>query len=289
MARRLLATSALALLSVLAAASPALAAWTWPADGEVITSYLNGADPYAAGQHRGIDIAGPVGAPVVAATAGTVRFAGTAGSSGLTVSVRTSDGRLDLSYLHLSSLAVGAGQRVAAGTRIGAVGTTGRRSAAQPHVHFGVRDAGSAHGYHDPSGLPVPAGQPRRPARPGRCRSRPRQRGGPCRFPNACPGPRPIAPPSAGCPSASRPRARAGPARPARAAAWRPAADGRSAARSAIGRAPDHAVPSDRRWRPRRGLAHRLCRSPERRARPLRRPHARRAARLARRTSGSRE
>ena len=197
MARRLLATSALALLSALAAASPALAAWTWPADGEVITSYLNGADPYAAGQHRGVDIAGPFGAPVVAATAGTVRFAGTAGSSGLTVSVRTSDGRLDLSYLHLSSLAVGAGQRVAAGTRIGAVGTTGRRSAAQPHVHFGVRDAGSAHGYHDPLAFLSPPGAPApRAPRPVPVAAPAGRR--PVPLPERLPRAAPIAAPSAG-------------------------------------------------------------------------------------------
>lgn len=167
MAPRLLATATLTLLSVLASASPALGAWTWPLNGEVITPYRNGDDPYAAGQHRGVDIAGPAGAPVVAATAGLVRFAGTAGSSGLTVSVRTGDGRLDLSYLHLSALAVSAGQRVAAGARIGAVGTTGRRSATQPHLHFGVRDAGSSHGYHDPLAfLPPPGSAAPRPPQP---------------------------------------------------------------------------------------------------------------------------
>ena len=64
MARRLLATAVLTFLAFLATASPALGAWTWPLRGEVITPYLNGDNPYAAGQHRGVDIAGPVGAPV---------------------------------------------------------------------------------------------------------------------------------------------------------------------------------------------------------------------------------
>jgi hypothetical protein len=49
------------------------------------------------------------------------------------------------------------GQRVAAGQRVGAVGTSGDRSATQPHLHFGVRDAGTAHGYHDPLGFLPPA------------------------------------------------------------------------------------------------------------------------------------
>ncbi len=39
--------------------TPAAAAWTWPVSGEVITPYRNGTDPYASGQHRGIDIAAP--------------------------------------------------------------------------------------------------------------------------------------------------------------------------------------------------------------------------------------
>ena len=39
---------------------------------------------------------------------------------------------------------------MAAGERIGAVGTSGTRSAQQPHLHFGVRDAGSLHGDRDP-------------------------------------------------------------------------------------------------------------------------------------------
>jgi peptidase M23-like protein len=141
-------------------AAPADAAWVWPVHGDVITPYRNGTDPYAAGQHRGIDIAAAVGTEVVAAAGGDVRFAGTAGSSGLTISIRTSDG-YDTSYLHLSSLAVRAGARVSAGDRIGAVGTTGTRSATAPHLHFGVRDAGTDHSYHDPLAfLPAPPGAP---------------------------------------------------------------------------------------------------------------------------------
>lgn len=145
-------------------ADPAAAGggWTWPVAGDVITQYRNGADPYAGGQHRGIDVAAEAGAPVVAAVSGTVRFAGVAGSSGLTVSVRTADGRLDTSYLHLSSADVGEGDRVGAGERIGAVGTSGRRSAERSHLHFGVRDTGSRHAYRDPLDFlpPPPVARP---------------------------------------------------------------------------------------------------------------------------------
>ncbi len=147
-------------LSLLLSSSPAGAApgWIWPVEGDVLTGYRNGVDPYAGGQHRGIDIAADAGTPVVAAAAGTVRFAGVAGSSGLTVSVRTSDGVLDTSYLHLSAVAVREGEQVAAGQRVGAVGTSGRRSAEAPHLHFGVRDAGTRHAYHDPLAYLPPPG-----------------------------------------------------------------------------------------------------------------------------------
>jgi hypothetical protein len=149
------------LIAFLALPPTADAAWVWPVSGEVITPYRNGTDPYATGQHRGIDISAPVGAPVVAAAGGDVRFAGTAGSSGVTISIRTGDG-YDTSYLHLSALDVRAGSHVSAGDRIGAVGTTGSRSALAPHLHFGVRDAGTRHAYHDPLAFLPPAP----PARP---------------------------------------------------------------------------------------------------------------------------
>jgi Peptidase family M23 len=155
---RLILASAAALLAFFVLAPPAWAAWVWPLRGEVITSYSNGEDPYASGQHRGIDIAGETGQPVVAATSGSVRFAGTAGSSGVTVSIRTLDG-FDTSYLHLSSASVREGQSVEAGEQIGAVGTSGTRSVERPHLHFGVRNAGSRHAYRNPLAF-LPAAPP---------------------------------------------------------------------------------------------------------------------------------
>ena len=208
-----LAIAAVAALALsLLAPPPALGAWVWPLRGDVITHYRNGGDPYAAGQHRGIDIAGPAGAPVVAAAGGVVRFAGSAGYSGLTVGVRTADGRYDTSYLHLSSISVHEGARVAAGRRLGTVGTTGRRSAARPHLHFGVRDAGSRHAYHDPldflppparlrpapRGTPTPVGAPARPSpaplrHPAPVRvPRAAPRGVPSRAPRGAPGRTPL-------------------------------------------------------------------------------------------------
>jgi murein DD-endopeptidase MepM/ murein hydrolase activator NlpD len=164
-AMRTFLTTAVAVAAFLALTGTAQAEWVWPLRGQVITTYRNGDDPYAGGQHRGIDIAGPVGARVVAAAGGEVRFAGTAGSSGLTVSVRTTDG-FDTSYLHLSSVSVREGQLVSSGDALGAVGMTGARSALEPHLHLGVREAGSRHAYRNPLDLLPPAQAPPTPEAP---------------------------------------------------------------------------------------------------------------------------
>ena len=54
------------------ALTPAAKAWTWPASGPLLQAFRYGSDPYAAGQHRGIDVGGDAGAPVAAPRAGFV-------------------------------------------------------------------------------------------------------------------------------------------------------------------------------------------------------------------------
>jgi peptidase M23-like protein len=166
---RVLVAVMTAVLVMWAAAPPAAAggAWVWPVEGQVLTTYSNdNSRPYAGGMHRGIDIAAGVGARVVAARAGTVTHAGVVGSAGLVVAVRTVDGRYVTSYLHLSEAAVREGEAVTAGARIGTVGTSGRRSVPEPHLHFGVRLAREDR-YVDPlSLLPAGAATPAAPAAP---------------------------------------------------------------------------------------------------------------------------
>src|SRR5437879_13619186 len=63
---------------------PSAGAWTWPVTGPVLQGFsFDPAHPYAAGQHRGIDVGASVsGAPGVATAAGAVSFAGPVPASG---------------------------------------------------------------------------------------------------------------------------------------------------------------------------------------------------------------
>ena len=83
--------------------------------------------------HSGMDFAAPEGAPVLAATGGRVISAGVLGGYGKTVVIEQA-GRMQTRYAHLSHISVQAGQELAAGTPIGAVGSTGRSTG--PHLHF---------------------------------------------------------------------------------------------------------------------------------------------------------
>jgi murein DD-endopeptidase MepM/ murein hydrolase activator NlpD len=109
----------------------------WPAHGPISGVYgsqriLNG-EPRA--PHMGVDIAAPMGAPVVAAAGGVIRLAETLFLTGNTVLIDHGYG-LETSYAHLSRLEVAPGQRVRQGEEIGRVGATGR--ATGPHLHWGM-------------------------------------------------------------------------------------------------------------------------------------------------------
>ena len=79
-----------ALVALQVGVQPALA-WAWPADGPVLRPFVLGDDPYAGGQHRGIDIGAPAGTPVRAPISGSVSFAGTVPTGGRTITIRTAD------------------------------------------------------------------------------------------------------------------------------------------------------------------------------------------------------
>jgi len=99
--------------------------------------------------HLGIDYAAPTGTPVWAAASGTITHRGPAGGAGNLVMIRH-DGGIETAYMHLSKFAGSqkVGQRIAAKTVIGYVGSTGLSTG--PHLHFGVKQNGA---YIDPSKL----------------------------------------------------------------------------------------------------------------------------------------
>ena len=112
----------------------------WPLPGvSLIYSPFNG---YPG--HKGMDIAGPWGTPVVAAADGQVIEANNYDSWGYSWGYYVliyHNGTYSTRYAHLSSVAVSKGQYVTAGTVIGYEGDTGNVTG--PHLHFEVYENGT--------------------------------------------------------------------------------------------------------------------------------------------------
>lgn len=89
--------------------------------------------------HSGIDLAGPLGTPIYAATTGTVNLRRERGGYGLFI-ILTRDAQLSTLYGHLDWPLVQPGDVVAAGQAIALMGSTGNSTG--PHLHFEVRIAG---------------------------------------------------------------------------------------------------------------------------------------------------
>ena len=164
-----LRTTCAAAVAFLALASPAKA-WTWPASGPVLQAFRYGSDPYAPGQHRGIDVGGDTGAPVAAPRSGVVSFAGSLPTNGLSVTIETAEG-FSVTLVHLGSIAVTRGGHVAEGQAVGAIGPSGTPEQDAPYVHLGIRTTSDANGYLDPLAfLPArtakPAGEAPLPTSP---------------------------------------------------------------------------------------------------------------------------
>lgn len=90
--------------------------------------------------HTGVDFAADYGATVIAATAGTVIYAGWMEYGGNTVKIDVGGGVMTM-YCHLSSFAVSVGDWVNAGDVVAYVGSTGLSTG--PHLHFEVQVGGS--------------------------------------------------------------------------------------------------------------------------------------------------
>lgn len=95
----------------------------------------------ASGNHKGLDIAAPTGTTVAASAGGTVTFSGW-DTYGLGYCVKISHGNgVQTVYGHCSKLYVTAGQTVAQGEAIAAVGSTGNSTGS--HLHLEIRVNGT--------------------------------------------------------------------------------------------------------------------------------------------------
>lgn len=95
---------------------------------------------YYAHFHAGIDIAGSLGTPVRAISAGQVVFAGTDSSGAVVVEIEHLPNVISI-YGHLEDPpTVKAGDVVVTGQIVGKVGLTGNTTG--PHLHFAIYDAG---------------------------------------------------------------------------------------------------------------------------------------------------
>jgi murein DD-endopeptidase MepM/ murein hydrolase activator NlpD len=108
-----------------------------PVDGRLSSSFglrrvFNG---QSRNPHSGMDIAMPVGTPVVACAAGVVLDVGDYFFNGNTVWLDHGQSLLSM-VCHLHTIDVSVGQRIGRGERIATVGATGRVTG--PHVHWSV-------------------------------------------------------------------------------------------------------------------------------------------------------
>ena len=106
--------------------------WSWPAEGKLSRAY-------SAERHKGIDLIGERGSPVMATAAGVVVYAGTGVTGyGALLIVKHNDTYLS-AYGHNDALLAAEGQRVDAGQVIALMGSTSSDSV---KLHFEIRRNG---------------------------------------------------------------------------------------------------------------------------------------------------
>jgi murein DD-endopeptidase MepM/ murein hydrolase activator NlpD len=97
--------------------------------------------------HYGIDLAAPLGTPIVAATDGVVIRAGRASGYGNAVYIQDAEGNVHV-YGHMRHYSVAAGDLVHAGDQIAKVGNEGQSTG--PHLHYEVHRGGMTGRPTDP-------------------------------------------------------------------------------------------------------------------------------------------
>jgi murein DD-endopeptidase MepM/ murein hydrolase activator NlpD len=111
--------------------------FAWPLVGTLTAGFGWRVHPISGKRklHKGIDIAAPIGAPIVAAGDAVVTEAEFDSDYGNYVELQHSDGSKTM-YAHANRLLVSKGMLVKRGQAIAEVGTTGRSTG--PHLHFEV-------------------------------------------------------------------------------------------------------------------------------------------------------
>lgn len=110
--------------------------YIWPAKGVFTSGY----GMRWGRMHRGIDVAAPIGTPVVASAVGVISYAGwNDGGYGYMVEISHPDGSMTR-YAHNSRILVHVGQQVSQGQQIAEMGSTGYSTG--PHSHFEIHLAG---------------------------------------------------------------------------------------------------------------------------------------------------
>lgn len=111
----------------------------WPAQGPISATFHDPSYTARVGRtHQGIDIAAPLGSPVMATLEGEVTLAARVGTFGNLVVIEK--GPFSIYYAHLDEIQVSIGEEVVRGQTIGTVGSTGRASGV--HLHYEVRYGG---------------------------------------------------------------------------------------------------------------------------------------------------
>jgi len=125
-----------------------LTSFMWPKEGAITSAFGR----RRLGWHRGIDIKGERGEPIVAAAPGVVVVSGVEPRYGRVVKIEHEYGFTTV-YAHNDDNLVEVGDWVLTGQRIASIGRTGR--ATSHHLHFEIRRGGRV--YNPLYMLPLPA------------------------------------------------------------------------------------------------------------------------------------
>lgn len=101
-----------------------------------VLSFFGDARDRGRRSHKGIDIFGARGTPILSVSNGRVSRIGDTGIGGKHVWVK--DGKYSFYYAHLDSITIARGDRVSPGVQLGTMGNTGNAKTTSPHLHFGV-------------------------------------------------------------------------------------------------------------------------------------------------------